>query len=66
MLVTAISDCLEFTFDSSGNCGNLLEADCATLNCGEILKSQTSPSIYEARYLAMLEVQTPLGLQRAG
>ena len=37
MLVTAISDCLGFTSYTFGNNGDLLEADCATLNCGEFL-----------------------------
>ena len=36
-LLDDISDCLGNVTYTFGNCGEALEADCATLNCGEFL-----------------------------
>jgi len=37
MPVTVISDCLGVATYTFGNSGEVIEADCATLNCGEFL-----------------------------
>ena len=44
-------------------CGDLLQADCSTLNCGEFLYAPTIPLNHAKRSMALFQMQTNMGVQ---